>query len=114
MRAPASGRRHVGKRTAGRGHMGGIARVVGVCGAVAACTSVKMVQREGCWVKQTERTFGGSSEELGFCTKARPQWAEDRRSRLGQEGMAQAEQRWGDRGRAGGTRGEAHRPQGLG
>src|ERR1700693_1187843 len=77
--------------------MGGIGRMAALCGALLACTSVKMVQREGCWVKQTERTLGGSSEELGFCTKARPEWAEDRLSRLVQECMAQADFRWENR-----------------
>jgi hypothetical protein len=86
--------------------MGGIARVVGLCGALLACTSVKMVQREGCWVKQTERTLGGSTEELGFCAKARPQWAEDRLARLVQECMAQADYRWENRALAAWTRNE--------
>src|SRR5204863_10135094 len=95
----------------GEGHMGGIARVVGVCGALLACTSVKMVQREGCWVKQTERTFGGSTEELGFCAKARPQWAEDRLARLVQECMAQADYRWENRALAAWTRGDPIPPQ---
>jgi len=80
-------------------------------GALAACTSVKMVQREGCWVKQTERTFGGSREELGFCTKARPQWAEDRLARLVQECMAQADYRWENRALAAWTRGDPIPPQ---
>jgi hypothetical protein len=77
--------------------MGGIARVAALCGALLACTSVKLVQREGCWVKQTERTLGGTTEELGFCTKARPEWAEDRLARLVQECMAQADFRWENR-----------------
>ena len=88
-----------------------IAGLALTCGALVACTSVKMVQREGCWVKQTERTFGGSSEELGFCTKARPQWAEDRLSRLVQECMAQADYRWENRALAAWTRGEPIPPQ---
>jgi len=88
-----------------------IAGLAWTCGALVACTSVKMVQREGCWVKQTERTFGGSSEELGFCTKARPQWAEDRLSRLVQECMAQADYRWENRALAAWTRGEPIPPQ---
>jgi hypothetical protein len=77
-----------------------------LCGALLACTSVKMVQREGCWVKQTERTLGGTTEELGFCTKARPEWAEDRLARLVQECMAQADYRWENRALAAWTRGE--------
>jgi hypothetical protein len=86
--------------------MGGIARTAALCGALLACTSVKMVQREGCWVKQTERTLGGSTEELGFCTKARPEWAEDRLSRLVQECMAQADFRWENRALASWQRNE--------
>lgn len=86
--------------------MGGIARTAALCGALLACTSVKMVQREGCWVKQTERTLGGSSEELGFCTKAKPEWAEDRLSRLVQECMAQADFRWENRALAAWQRNE--------
>jgi hypothetical protein len=86
--------------------MGGIARMAALCGALLACTSVKMVQREGCWVKQTERTLGGSTEELGFCTKARPEWAEDRLARLVQECMAQADFRWENRALAAWTRNE--------
>src|SRR5438128_191987 len=100
----------VRKRTRG-GNMRRIAGLALTCGALVACTSVKMVQREGCWVKQTERTFGGSSEELGFCTKARPQWAEDRLSRLVQECMAQADYRWENRALAAWTRGEPIPPQ---
>jgi hypothetical protein len=86
--------------------MSGIARTAVVCLALVACTSVKMVQREGCWVRQTERTLGGTTEELGFCTKARPQWAEDRLARLVQECMAQADYRWENRALAAWTRGE--------
>ncbi|HUJ24980.1 MAG TPA: hypothetical protein VLW85_03110, partial [Myxococcales bacterium] len=57
----------------------------------AACTSVHMVQREGCWVKQTSHTFGGTNEELGFCQRAVPPPADDRLARLMQECMAQAD-----------------------
>ncbi|HYS09664.1 MAG TPA: hypothetical protein VEP66_13015 [Myxococcales bacterium] len=91
--------------------MTGITRVFVACAAVCACTSVKMVQREGCWVKQTERTLGGTTEELGFCTKARPEWAEDRLARLVQECMAQADYRWENRALAAWTRGEPIPPQ---
>ncbi len=62
-----------------------------------ACTSVKMVQREGCWVKQTETWLGGSSEELGFCSRKTPEWTQDRMARLLQECMAQADYRWENR-----------------
>jgi hypothetical protein len=86
--------------------MRGIAKTAAVCVGALACTSVKMVQREGCWVKQTERTLGGTTEELGFCSKARPQWAEDRLARLVQECMAQADYRWENRALAAWTRNE--------
>jgi hypothetical protein len=75
-------------------------------GALVACTSVKMVQREGCWVKQTSRTLGGTSEELGFCTKPPPEWAQDRLARLVQECMAQADYRWENRALASWSRNE--------
>src|SRR6266404_2931968 len=74
----------------GRGQMTGIRKLLLLAGALCACTSVKMVQRDGCWVKQTSRTLGGTTEELGFCGKARPEWAEDRLARLVQACMAQA------------------------
>src|SRR5438094_250785 len=77
--------------------MGKIAKMVALSCALLACTSVKMVQREGCWVKQTERTLGGTTEELGFCSKQRPEWAQDRLARLVQECMAQADYRWENR-----------------
>jgi hypothetical protein len=74
--------------------------------ALLACTSVKMVQREGCWVKKTERTLGGSTEELGFCEKPAPRWSEDRLARLVQECMAQADYRWQNRALAAWSRNE--------
>ena len=58
------------------------------------CTSVKMVQRDGCWVKRTEKIFGRVIEDLGPCRRAEPQWAEDRLTRLVQECVAQADYRW--------------------
>ncbi len=64
--------------------------------ALGACTSVKMVQRDGCWLKRTESTFH-SSEELGFCTKAAPRWADDKLERLVQECIAQQDYRWENR-----------------
>jgi hypothetical protein len=87
------------------GQMTAITRLL-LAGALCACTSVKMVQRDGCWVKQTSRTLGGTTEELGFCSKARPEWAEDRLARLVQECMAQADYRWENRALLAWTRGE--------
>jgi len=86
--------------------MTGIRKLLLLAGALCACTSVKMVQRDGCWVKQTSRTLGGTTEELGFCGKARPEWAEDRLARLVQECMAQADYRWENRALLAWTRGE--------
>jgi len=86
--------------------MTAITRFLPLAGVLFACTSVKMVQRDGCWVKQTSRTLGGTTEELGFCSKARPEWAEDRLARLVQECMAQADYRWENRALLAWTRGE--------
>jgi hypothetical protein len=74
--------------------------------ASLGCTSVKIVQRVGCWLRQTERTIGGSSEEIGFCARPQPVWAQDRLSRLAQECMAQADYRWQNRALAAWSRGQ--------
>jgi hypothetical protein len=66
-----------------------VAAVAGI-----ACTTTKLVERDGCWVKQTSRTMGSSTEELGFCTRPPGPPAEDRLARMLQECMAQADQRW--------------------
>ena len=74
--------------------------------ALTGCTSVRMVQREGCWLKQTDKWPGRVTEELGFCAKPAPLWAEDRGARLVQECMAQADYRWQNRALAAWTRNE--------
>jgi len=79
--------------------------------ALWGCTSVRMLQREGCWVKQTEKWPGRVSEELGFCSKPAPVWAQDRVARLVQECMAQADFRWQNRALAAWTRGDPIPPQ---
>ena len=84
--------------------------LVAALGALA-CTSVHMVQRDGCWLKKTERTFGGEREELGFCAKPSPAPAEDRMSRLVQECMAQADYRWQNRAIAAWNKNEPIPPQ---
>lgn len=84
---------------------------LGMVACGLACTSVKMVQREGCWMKQTETTFGGSHEELGFCSRQQPDWAQDRLARLVQECMAQADYRWENRAIAAWNRKEPIPPQ---
>ena len=65
-----------------------------------------MVQRDGCWLKKTETTLGGSREELGFCQKPEAAPADDRMSRLVQECMAQADYRWQNRALAAWGRGD--------
>ena len=85
--------------------------VVAALVAAAGCTSVHMVQRDGCWLKKTERTLGGEREELGFCAKPSPAPAEDRMSRLVQECMAQADYRWQNRAIAAWGRNEPIPPQ---
>jgi hypothetical protein len=61
----------------------------------SACTSVKLVQRDGCWIKQTEkRPFKRVREEIGPCARAQPAWVEDQLTRLVQECVAQADYRW--------------------
>ena len=91
--------------------MNRVAFAAAIIPALSACTSVKMVQREGCWVKQTERWPSRVSEELGFCTKPPPVWAQDRVARLVQECMAQADYRWQNRALAAWTRGDPIPPQ---
>jgi hypothetical protein len=87
------------------------ALVAAVFPALFACTSVHMVQREGCWVKRTDKWPGREYEELGFCTKPAPVWAQDRVARLVQECMAQADYRWQNRALAAWTRGDPIPPQ---
>src|SRR5256714_15424120 len=90
-----------------------IAKIVALSCALLACTSVKMVQREGCWVKQTERTLGGTTEELGFCSRQRPEWAQDRLAWAVPGGMAQGGYRWGNPPPPAGARDEPLPPPAL-
>lgn len=73
-------------------HAGVAAAVLALAGG--GCTSVKMVQRDGCWVRRTEKPLGRVYEEVGPCDRAEPRWAKDRLTRLVQECMAQADWRW--------------------
>jgi hypothetical protein len=68
--------------------------LVAAAAFAAGCTSVKMVRREGCWIKRTEKIFGRVHEEIGPCAREAPRWAEDRHMRLVQECVAQADYRW--------------------
>jgi len=58
------------------------------------CTTVKLEQREGCWVRQTSHWPSAVKEELGPCEREKPAWSEDRLTRLVQECMVQADYRW--------------------
>src|SRR5260221_3404630 len=81
-------------------------RMVALVALAASCTSVRMVQRDGCWLKQTDTTFGDTRQELGFCSRPQTEWAQDRLARLVQECMVQADYRWQNRAIAAWTRGD--------
>jgi hypothetical protein len=68
--------------------------IVVLAAVLGGCTTVKVVQRDGCWIRKTSRTFAGAKEELGPCTRPQPQWSPDRLTRLVQECVAQADYRW--------------------
>jgi hypothetical protein len=74
-------------------------------GALTSCTSVRMVQREGCWVRQTSH-FWSVKEEMGPCSRADPKWADDRTTRVVQECVAQADYRWNNQALAAWSRGQ--------
>jgi hypothetical protein len=66
-----------------------------VVGALAlGCGSVKMAQRDGCWVRHSDGFLQKETEEVGICTRAEPKWSNDRVTRLVQECMAEADYRW--------------------
>lgn len=72
---------------------------------VAGCTTVRLEQRSGCWLKQTEK-WGWITEELGPCAKPATEWVADRPTRLVQECVADASWRWQNRALAMWQRGE--------
>ncbi|MFT3915820.1 MAG: hypothetical protein QM704_17420 [Anaeromyxobacteraceae bacterium] len=78
--------------------------VVAAAAAIAGCTSVRLVQRDGCWIQQTTRA-GAVHETLGPCAPPATAWSEDRPTRLVQECGARAEQRWRARAAAAFQRG---------
>jgi len=71
----------------------------------SGCTSVKLVQRDGCWVRQTERLWH-VKEDLGPCARPSSPWVEDRLTRLVQECVAREDYRWQSRALAAWNRGE--------
>jgi len=64
-----------------------------VVAGLAGCTSVRVAQRDGCWVRHTERWLGSAQDELGPCAPATPAWSEDRLTRLVQECVSRADYR---------------------
>lgn len=77
-----------------------------VVAATSGCTSVKLVQRDGCWVKRTEKFPKRVYEEVGPCARERPAWSDDRLVRLVQECVAASDHRWQTRALAAWTRQE--------
>jgi hypothetical protein len=69
---------------------------VAVIGVLGGCTSVKMVQRDGCWVRRTEkRVLGTVSEEVGPCARPTTAFVEnDPLTRMVQECISRADYRW--------------------
>ena len=87
-------------------HMKALIAIV-LAASIGGCSSVKMVQREGCWVRRTEKFPGQLREELGPCTRTASPWSEDRQTRLVQECVAREDYRWQMRALAAWNRGEA-------
>jgi hypothetical protein len=81
--------------------------VIALAGALAACNTVKLSQRDGCWVRSTHRWPGQDHEEIGPCVGPQPPWAEDRLTRLVQECLTRADYRWQSRALAAWERGDA-------
>lgn len=63
---------------------------------LGGCTSVKMVQRDGCWIRRTEkRGLGTVTEEVGPCARPNTAFVEnDSLTRMVQECIARADYRW--------------------
>ncbi|WP_243337063.1 hypothetical protein [Anaeromyxobacter soli] len=74
--------------------------------AVSGCTSVKVTQRDGCWVRRTEKIFGQVREDVGPCARTASPWSDDRLTRLVQECVAREDYRWQMRALAAWSRGE--------
>lgn len=70
-----------------------------------SCMSVRVAQRDGCWVRETKRLWT-VKEDLGPCGRPEPKWAEDRLTRVVQECMAQTDYRWQSRALEAWSRGQ--------
>ncbi|MFP2959776.1 hypothetical protein ACLEPN_18550 [Myxococcus sp. 1LA] len=73
----------------------------------SACTSVRMEQRDGCWVKQTRAFPSTLKEEVGPCARPVPVWSEDRLTRLVQECVMHTDYRWQSTAMVAWNRGDA-------
>ncbi|MBI3181466.1 MAG: hypothetical protein HYZ28_04930 [Myxococcales bacterium] len=60
----------------------------------SGCATVKVTQRNGCWVRQTETFPKTIREDIGPCVRQPPAWSADRVTRLVQECIAEADYRW--------------------
>ena len=80
--------------------------VLVLAGFAGGCTWVKLLQRDGCWVRQTTQWYGETKEDLGPCARPQPDWAEERHTRLLQECTAEADYRWLNLALAAWSRGE--------
>ncbi|HET9598884.1 MAG TPA: hypothetical protein VFP65_25145, partial [Anaeromyxobacteraceae bacterium] len=74
--------------------------------ALGGCTTTKLAQRDGCWVRETKKFLAGSREELGPCAGPAPAWADDHLMRLAQECMAREDWRFQERALTAWSRGE--------
>jgi hypothetical protein len=80
---------------------------------VGGCSSVRVVQRDGCWVRRTSN-LGQVREEIGPCARPAPLWAQDRVTRLVQECVVRADYQWQTRALAAWNQGAplpAHEPE---
>ncbi len=90
------------------------AAAVGLLLGASGCASVRVVQRNGCWVKQTESFPKTIREEVGPCMRPEPRWTNDRVARLVQECLAAENYRWQSEALAAWSRGAplpAQRPE---
>lgn len=79
---------------------------------VGGCTSVRVMQRDGCWVRRTSGWMGHQvHDEMGFCARPPPRWSEDRVTRVAQECVVLADYKWQSRALAAWNRGEPLPPQ---
>jgi chemotaxis protein histidine kinase CheA len=74
--------------------------------ALGGCTSVKVLQRDGCWIRRTEKVFGQVREDVGPCARTASPWSDDRLTRLVQECVAREDYRWQMRALAAWNRGD--------